>query len=410
MRWHRSLSAVGALAFAGVGAAALSAGAALAASATPEGAQAILQGYAAYFSQAIVDQGIVTAEPRGDGYLVTWNLQKALEAADAPKGAFRLDSFSYVLTPGAGEAWNVKADHFPPVAFDVPTDKGDLPTDKGQASGSVAFGGFRLDDAYDPQADEFLRSTIGVDSLTGAFHVAEGAQISDFKFSQDALSVETRAKPSADGAGIDVALAQSFKSLTETISAPQPDGSPPAEMTYTIGGAVSGATLSGLRAKEFGDLWKYLVAHADQPGPPPNLKALLQPILPLWREIRTDAKLDDLQFQMPLGTATMKSLGESIDLSGLTGSGFAELGVKLEDFEVSSTQLPGWVSSLSPASFDLSVRLTGEDWDKAGGASEGRADSRPPENPRARPRLRGRSLGGGGRADRAFQCFRRQPG
>ena len=32
---------------------------------------------------------------------------------------------------------------------------------------------------------------------------------------------------------------------------------------------------------------------------------------------------------------------------------------------MSSTLLPGWVSSLSPASFDLSLRLTGEDWDKA---------------------------------------------
>jgi hypothetical protein len=350
MRWQRSFSAVGALAF--------SSGAALAASATPEGAQAILQGYAAYFSQAVIDKGIVTAEPRGDGYLVTWNLRKALEAADAPKEAFRLDNFSYVLTPGAGEAWNVKADHFPQVAFDVPTVKG-------QASGAVAFDGFHLDDAYDPQADEFLRSTIGVDTMTGAFHVAEGAQVSDFEFSQDALTVETRAKPSADGAGIDVTLAQAFKRLTETISAPQPDGGPPAEITYTMGGAVSGATLTGLRAKEIGELWKYLVAHADQPGPPPDLKPLLLSILPLWREIRTDAKLDDLQFQMPFGTATMKSLGESIDLSGFTASGFAEFGVKLEDLEVSSTLLPGWVSSLSPASFDLSVRLTGEDWDQA---------------------------------------------
>jgi hypothetical protein len=95
------------------------------------------------------------------------------------------------------------------------------------------------------------------------------------------------------------------------------------------------------------------------------LKALLQSALPLWREIRTDAKLDDLQFQMPFGTATMKSLGEAIDLSGFTASGFAEFDLKLKDFEVSSTRLPGWVSSLSPASFDLSVRLTGEDWDQA---------------------------------------------
>ena len=262
-----------------------------------------------------------------------------------------------MLTPGAGEAWNAKADHFPQVAFDVTADKG-------QASGSVAFDGFHLDADYDPQADEFLRSTLGTTNVTGAFHVAEDAQVSDFKFSQDALSVETRAKPSADGAGIDVAVAEAAKSLTENISAPEADGGPPAEMTYTVGGAVSGATLTGLRAKEIGELWKHLVAHADQPGSPSDLKALLQSILPLWREIRTDAKLDDLQFQMPFGTATMKSFGESVDLSGLTASGLAEFDIKLEDLDVSSTLLPGWVSSLSPASFDLSLRLTGEDWDK----------------------------------------------
>ena len=165
----------------------------------------------------------------------------------------------------------------------------------------------------------------------------------------------------------------------------------------------------------------------------------MQSILPLWQEIRTDAKLDDLQFQMPFGTATMKSLGESVDLSGFTPSGFAEFDLKLEDLEVSSTLLPGWVSSLSPASFDLSVRLTGEDWDKLArialddphfgelgdlspetsdqitqvllaGHPKVVFDSRSPENPCARPRLRGRSLGDIGRADRPFQCFRRQLG
>jgi len=350
MRWHRSLSAVGALA--------LSCGGAFAAPGTPEGATAILQGYAAYFSQAIIDKGIVSVEPQGDGYLVTWNLQNALDAADAPKGAIRVDNFSYVLTPGSGDAWNVKTYHFPQIAFD-------LPTEKGRAIGSVAFDGFHLESAFDPQAAEFLLSTIGVDNLTGAFHIAEGAQISDFKFSEDAVTVETRAKPSADGAGIDVAVAQAFKGLTETIAAPQPSGGAPIEMSYTMGGGVSGATMTGLRAKEIGEFWKYLLAHANESGPPPELKPLLQSILPLWQEFRANAKIEDMKFQLPFGTATMKSLGESIDLSGFTATGIAEIDLKLEDLEVSSTLLPGWVSSLSPASFDLSVRLTGDDWDKA---------------------------------------------
>jgi hypothetical protein len=350
MRWHRSLSAVGALA--------LSGGAALADPATPEGAKAIEQGYAAYFSQGVIDEGIVSVEPQGDGYLVTWNPQKAFEAADAPKGAVRVDNFSYVLTPGPGDAWNMKAFHFPQVAVDVPTDKG-------QVRGVVALDGFHLDTDYDPQADEFLRSTLGTTNVAGAFQIADAAEVSDFKFSEDEVNVETRAKTSADGAGIDVAMAQAFKSLTETIATPQPNGGPLAQFTYAVGGGVSGARLTGLRAKEIGALWKYLVAYDDDPSPRADLKPLLQSVLPLWQEIRADAKIDDMQFQMPFGTATMKSFGESIDLSGLTAFGLAEFDIKLEDLDVSSTLLPGWVSSLSPASFDLSLRLTGEDWDKA---------------------------------------------
>ena len=45
--------------------------------------------------------------------LVTWNPQKAFEAADAPKKPVRVDNFSYVLAPGPGDAWNMKAFHFP---------------------------------------------------------------------------------------------------------------------------------------------------------------------------------------------------------------------------------------------------------------------------------------------------------
>ena len=351
MRWHRSLSAAGALAFSGAGA--------LAEPATPEGAKAIEQGYAAYFSQDVIDKGIVSVEPQGDGYLVTWNPQKAFEAVDAPKGAVRVDNFSYVLTPGPGDAWNVKAYHFPQIAFDVPTDKGQV------ARGRSLWTAFTSIPTMTRRPTNSCVRRWGPTNVTGAFHIADAAQISDFKFSEDDVTVETRAKPSADGAGIDVAIAQAFKSLTETIAAPQPDGGPLAQFTYTMGGGVSGAGLTGLRAKEIGALWKYLVAHDDDPSPPSDLKPLLQSVLPLWQEIRADAKIDDMQFQMPFGTATMKSFGESIDLSGLTASGVAEFDIKLEDLDVSSTQLPGWISSLSPASFDLSLRLTGEDWDKA---------------------------------------------
>ncbi len=352
MRWQRPFTAIGALV--------LSGGGALAEPATPEGAKAIEHGYAAYFGQAAVDEGIVSVEPQGEGYLVTWNLQKALDAVDAPKDAFQIDNFTYLVTPGANGTWTHKADHLPQIAFDVPTEKG-------QAKGVVAFDGFHLDTSYDPQATEFLHSTLGANDLTGVFHVVDSGQASDIKVREDAITIETRGKPSADGAGIDIALAQAIKSMGETVLAPPPDGSAtPIEMSFNLGGGASGATIEGLRAKEIGEFWKYVVAEAaGGGGSPPALVALLKPMLPLWTEIRANAKMDDLQVQSPFGTARMKSLGESVDISGLTSSGFAAIGVQLEELSLSSALLPSWISSLSPLSMDLNLRLTGQDWDKA---------------------------------------------
>jgi hypothetical protein len=73
--------------------------ASFAAPATYDGAKEIEQGYIAYFSRAVVDKGIVTVTPRGEDYLVTWDLQRALELANPPQGALHIGPFSYTLTP-----------------------------------------------------------------------------------------------------------------------------------------------------------------------------------------------------------------------------------------------------------------------------------------------------------------------
>ena len=67
--------------------------------ATSDGAKAIEQGYADYFGKAVVDKGIVSVSPDGDDYVVAWDLQKALDLAGPPKGALRIERFTYTLTP-----------------------------------------------------------------------------------------------------------------------------------------------------------------------------------------------------------------------------------------------------------------------------------------------------------------------
>ena len=125
----------------------------------------------------------------------------------------------------------------------------------------------------------------------------------------------------------------------------------------------------GLRAKEIGALWKCLVAHDDDPSPRPGFETA--PAVGFTAAMAGNSRRrQDRRHAIPdhrSGTATlMKSFGE-IDRSRRPHR-LQTRRVRHQartTLDVSSTLLPGWVSSLSPASFDLSLRLTGEDWDKA---------------------------------------------
>ncbi len=324
----------------------------LAAPATPEGAKTIEQGYIDYFGKGVVDEGVVSVAPDGEDYVVSWDLQKAIDLAGLPEGAMRIERFSYTLTPGDESAWTVKADRFPSASFDVPTDKG-------KVAGTIDLSGFRLETAYDAAAANFLRSLIGTDLLAAKFHVADGTRGDDLDFEETGISIETRAKTSDSGVGVDVAVAQSTRSLTETVVAPSPDGQgAPVKVTYTVGGGGGGAAISGLRAREIGDLWKYVVAHLEDLEAPAELKPRLRATLPLWNSLQGDAEIHDLTLQMPMVEATLKTLDETIRLSGFTAEGVAEIGVKIDRLAFQSPLLPSWAEQLSPASLNFDVRVT----------------------------------------------------
>ena len=56
-----------------------------------------------------------------------------------------------------------------------------------------------------PAQANFLRSLVAVDSLAGKFHIVDVARSADIDLAETGLSVETRAKTSDSGAGVDVA-------------------------------------------------------------------------------------------------------------------------------------------------------------------------------------------------------------
>ncbi len=334
------------------------ASAGLAAPATTDGAKAIEQGYVEYFGKAVVDKGVVSVAPQGEDYLVSWDLQKAFDLIARPEAVLRMARFSYKLTPGDDGDWTVEADGFPSLAFDAPTEKGKI-------AGAFDLGGFHMQTGYRGAQTDFLRSLLSADTLAAKFHLADGARGEDLDLTESGVTVETRAKTSDSGVGVNVALAQSVKSLTETVVAPPPDGQgPPVKVTYEVGGLGGGSAISGLRAREIGDFWRFVVAHLEDADPPAEFKQHIRAMLPLWNSLQANAEIHDLTLQAPMIEATLKTLDETIALSGFTADGAAEIGVKIDQLAFKSPMLPFWAESLSPASFAFDLRVADKGLDE----------------------------------------------
>lgn len=306
----------------------------------------------------MVDKGVVSVTPDGDDYVVAWDLEKGIALLGADPGALKAARFSYRLTPTGDGAWRLAADGFPTLSIDAPTDAGHM-------TGTFELRGFGLQGAYDPAQTDFLRAKLGVDVAQAKFKVVDAQQSADTDAAETGISGETRAKSAADGAGVDVASVHSIASLTETIVGAPADGSAPTTLTYSIGGGVGEATLTGLRAKEIAECWKYVVAHGDEAPIPHEFADKLRAALPLWTNVKVAGKLSDIVMKAPFGQAKANAVAETIGFSGLTAPATAEFGVQVDGVTIDSPQAPPWAAKLTPASLSFDLKFSGGGFDRA---------------------------------------------
>ena len=333
-------------------------GAASAQTVDARGAREIEAAYAAYFSRAVVDKGIVSVAPDRDGYRVTWNLQRGVDLAEAPAGALSVEPLVYRLIPGPGGVWTLHSEHLPHVGFN-------FSTETGHAGGALDFSGVVLKGRYDPGAAETLNATLSVAAVQAAFQAQDAERRSQAQLDEKGVSLEMRARPGADG-GFDVALAQATEDIKQTATTP---GSNPEDgqlnLAYEIGAASGGVTMTGLRAHEIGDVWKSSIARAASGESAASLKPKLAAALPGFHDMSAKAEIHDLAIDLPGGAGKLKSLNETLGFTGLAAAGGLNFGVDIEDFELKSALAPAWTEALWPASLHLSLKATSDGWDKA---------------------------------------------
>ena len=331
---------------------------AAASQATTEGARQLAQSYADYVSRAAIDKGVVSVTPDGDGYVVAWDLQKAMALIDSATGALAMQPFAYRLTPVGDGAWRLEAQSFPSVAFDAPTDQG-------RFSGMLDLRGFQLDGGYDPVQTDFLRASLAVAAIGSKLDArTDPVERRRHRRGQPRRGIARQER--GGGRGRRRGLCPSTKGLTETLVAKPAGDDAPEKIALAVGAASGGISVTGLRAHEIAELWKYAVAHLDDPSTPADaLEARFAAALPLWNDFKANLELSDLGAATPLGRATIKTLAEKLGFSGLSDRVRAEFGVSFASLVVEAHAASAWARMLTPASLSLDLQFTGGGFDRA---------------------------------------------
>ena len=316
--------------------------------ATADGAKAIAATYAAYFGPEVIARGVVSVTPDGDDYVVSWDLGKAIAALDAP-APVEVAPLVYRITPTLDGGWLARAASLPSLSVG-PTGE------DGRGRAKAAFEGFRFDGLFDATAAEFWRSKLSLGAFKLDMNAKSAAEWRHVALSEDGIAGELRIKAGAAPDSVDVRMTQSMTSAGQTTSVVGEDGAETGASETRQGPAAGDGSVSNFRAKAFGELWRFLVAHADS-GPPSGeeLKPKLAALMPLWEELSGQFHLDDVALSFPGGSVRAKSAGEEVRITGLVEKSSASMAFALKDLTLDFEAAPDWAKSLWPISFECQV-------------------------------------------------------
>ena len=325
--------------------------------ATPEGARRIEAAYAAYFSQGLIDNKIVTFTPRGDDYLIVWDFEKALAAMGAPVHVTA--PFVYRLTPTLGGGWFARANSLPNLAVH-PLGEG------GREGGTADFEGFRFEELYDPDAAAPLRAKLSLGSLKIDARARSGGALNHIVMSQDGLVSEMQVKPGQRPGEVDIISTQSVTGSAQQTAVLGDDGEAHGATNSKQGATSGDGRVTGLRAAAIGDLWRFLVAHFGKgPIAPEALKPKLEALAPLWREAEGRGEANDIAISFPGGDVSLKSASQEGRLTGLVGHASAALALTVNDVNLNLADAPDWLKKIWPATLALKVEAHVDGLDRA---------------------------------------------
>ena len=304
-------------------------------------------------------EGVVSVEIDGDAYALTLDAAPLVAIATEAGGSASLTPMVMSLTDNGDGTWDVSQDQSLKFAFSIP----------GAADVVEEVGSMVWEGVFD---EALMTFTSGQGKMTDIKVTETISDPNSGEMSVDvtvaSVTYDMTGGAGANG-GADNTVNLTMTGLTETITTPASEGTPPIEISVALESLTETVTMKGLRPDTIYKAMAWFVAHPTEDAMKAGkveMKTILQEGLPLFEVMSGTGTATNLTVASPVGPVSVAEIGFAIDLNGVVADGKVREAFTISGVTLPEGIVPPWAVPILPQKLSFDVQVT--DFDPAAAA------------------------------------------
>ena len=329
---------------------------ALSTSATPEGAQRLMESLQAYFGKpAAGEKSALTVTPSGSEYKLSLDTNNLFKPMAALGFAVETAPWELSVADNGDGTWHLLSTAYPSVDMKSP----------GGVEQHIRITDSRIDAVFNPQLGYVTSGTFAIGKMTADATGPGMVQTSSYGPLNYTMTGKAKGASAADVA-MDGTLAA--YALDMTITDKGAKAAAPTHVAVKAGAMKISAGIQEMHARALLDLWAFVVAHPGKEAlaaSQADFKALLRTAMPGFASVTEHVDIADLAVETAAGSFGGKDIGLGFDMSGAVSNSHYNIALKASSLKLPAKMLPAWYGSFLPSAFDMSTQITGMDFGAA---------------------------------------------
>lgn len=318
------------------------------AEATEAGAEALKAVLQTYLGNA--DTGLTVALD-GDAYAVSVDLAAIVPPVAMQDAKIDVTPLEFSLTDNGDGTWDYAQDQELAFTLAMP----------GALDMTVQVAAFVSSGTFDESLMSFSDTTTTMTGLTMS-QVQTDPAVGEMRiaYTIDTVSYASQAVAGAAG-GVDSTMTYEVSGLSETVTLPATEGTPPLEFVISVESGSSDATVSGLRPAAIYALIAWVVAHPDETAMAADragVKTILQDGIPFFDHLIAQALYQNATVTTPFGSVGLAEVAGTIEARGVVADGLFREAFRLKGLTLPDGLVPPFASGLIPEEFSVDVAVT----------------------------------------------------